>query len=84
MVLYINLPLKKVFTLFPQVLNYYKRELVQVYGLNVLLKISTLEKAGILYSQSESRAYAVLRKVSNKIFLKHTSSIIFLNLFLDA
>lgn len=53
-------------TLFPQVMNYYKRELVQVYGLNVLLKISNLEKAGLLYTQSESRAYAVLRKVNSK------------------
>uniref|UniRef100_A0A034VX74 Vacuolar protein sorting-associated protein 33A n=1 Tax=Bactrocera dorsalis TaxID=27457 RepID=A0A034VX74_BACDO len=48
-----------------KVLNYYKRELVQVYGLNVLLKISNLEKAGLLYTQSESRAYAVLRKTLN-------------------
>ncbi|XP_067635118.1 vacuolar protein sorting-associated protein 33A [Eurosta solidaginis] len=45
-----------------KVLNYYKRELVHVYGLDVLLKISNLEKAGLLYTQSESRAYAVLRK----------------------
>lgn len=48
-----------------KVMNYYKRELVQVYGLNVLLKISNLEKAGLLYTQSESRAYAVLRKTLN-------------------
>ncbi|XP_036343455.1 vacuolar protein sorting-associated protein 33A-like [Rhagoletis pomonella] len=48
-----------------KVLNYYKRELVQVYGLHVLLKISNLEKAGLLYTQSESRSYAVLRKTLN-------------------
>lgn len=46
-----------------RVLNYYKRELAQVYGLEVLLTISNLEKAGLLYTQTESRAYAVLRKV---------------------
>ncbi|KAH8420652.1 hypothetical protein KR222_004638, partial [Zaprionus bogoriensis] len=45
-----------------RVLNYYKRELAQVYGLEVLLTISNLEKAGLLRTQSESRAYAVLRK----------------------
>lgn len=46
-----------------KVLNYYKRELAHVYGIEVILKISNLEKAGVLYTQSESRAYAVLRKV---------------------
>lgn len=48
-----------------RVLNYYKRELAQVYGLEVLLTISNLEKAGLLHTQTESRAYAVLRKVRN-------------------
>uniref|UniRef100_A0A1A9Z3V9 Vacuolar protein sorting-associated protein 33A n=1 Tax=Glossina pallidipes TaxID=7398 RepID=A0A1A9Z3V9_GLOPL len=48
-----------------KVLNYYKRELAHVYGLEVLLKVSNLEKAGVLYTQSESRAYAVLRKTLN-------------------
>ncbi|XP_004536678.1 vacuolar protein sorting-associated protein 33A [Ceratitis capitata] len=48
-----------------KILNYYKRELVQVFGLNVLLKISNLEKANLLYTQSESRSYAVLRKTLN-------------------
>ncbi|XP_005187247.1 vacuolar protein sorting-associated protein 33A [Musca domestica] len=48
-----------------KVLTYYKRELVHVYGIEVLLKISNLEKAGVLYTQSESRAYAVLRKTLN-------------------
>ncbi|EDV99631.1 vacuolar protein sorting-associated protein 33A [Drosophila grimshawi] len=45
-----------------RVLNYYKRELAQVYGVEVLLRISNLEKAGLLRTQTESRAYAVLRK----------------------
>ncbi|XP_075156750.1 vacuolar protein sorting-associated protein 33A [Haematobia irritans] len=48
-----------------KVLTYYKRELVHVYGIEVLLKISSLEKAGVIYTQSESRAYAVLRKTLN-------------------
>ncbi|XP_065364257.1 vacuolar protein sorting-associated protein 33A [Calliphora vicina] len=48
-----------------KVLNYYKRELAHVYGIEILLKISNLEKAGVLYTQSESRAYAVLRKTLN-------------------
>uniref|UniRef100_A0A1A9WFR0 Vacuolar protein sorting-associated protein 33A n=1 Tax=Glossina brevipalpis TaxID=37001 RepID=A0A1A9WFR0_9MUSC len=48
-----------------KVLNYYKRELAHVYGLEILLKVSNLEKAGVLYTQSESRAYAVLRKTLN-------------------
>ncbi|KAH8414709.1 hypothetical protein KR215_000829 [Drosophila sulfurigaster] len=45
-----------------RVLNHYKRELAHVYGLEVLLTISNLEKAGLLHAQTESRAYAVLRK----------------------
>ncbi|KAH8238151.1 hypothetical protein KR032_000133 [Drosophila birchii] len=45
-----------------KLLNHYKRELIQVYGLEVLLTISNLEKAGLLHQQTESRAYAVLRK----------------------
>ncbi|XP_002057211.3 vacuolar protein sorting-associated protein 33A [Drosophila virilis] len=45
-----------------RVLNDYKRELAQVYGLEVLLTISNLEKAGLLRTRTESRAYAVLRK----------------------
>lgn len=46
-----------------KVLDYYKRELVQVYGIEVLSAISNLEKAGLLKLQSGSRSYAVLRKV---------------------
>ncbi|KAH8421539.1 hypothetical protein KR009_012211 [Drosophila setifemur] len=45
-----------------KLLSHYKRELVHVYGLEVLLTLSSLEKAGLLHQQTESRAYAVLRK----------------------
>ncbi|XP_017110924.1 vacuolar protein sorting-associated protein 33A [Drosophila elegans] len=45
-----------------KLLNHYKRELVHVYGLEVLLTISNLEKSGLLHLQTESRAYSVLRK----------------------
>ncbi|KAH8273232.1 hypothetical protein KR026_008042 [Drosophila bipectinata] len=45
-----------------KLLSHYKRELVQVYGLEVLLTLSSLEKAGLLHQQTDSRAYAVLRK----------------------
>lgn len=44
-------------------LDYYKRELVQVYGIQALLVINNLEKAGILKTQAGSRPYTVLRKV---------------------
>ncbi|XP_062561013.1 vacuolar protein sorting-associated protein 33A [Armigeres subalbatus] len=49
----------------PKVLDYYKRELVQVYGLQVLLTIGNLEKAGLLKIQTGVRTYAVLRKTLN-------------------
>ncbi|XP_017055580.1 vacuolar protein sorting-associated protein 33A [Drosophila ficusphila] len=45
-----------------KLLNHYKRELVHVYGLEVLLTVSNLEKSGLLHQQTESRAYSVLRK----------------------
>lgn len=48
----------------PKVLDYYKRELVQVYGIEVLLVIGNLERAGLLKIQTGSRTYAVLRKVN--------------------
>lgn len=48
----------------PKILDYYKRELVHVYGISALLVISNLEKAGILKTQTGSRTYTVLRKVS--------------------
>ncbi|CAH1117079.1 unnamed protein product [Phaedon cochleariae] len=46
----------------PKVLEGYKRELVQVYGLETLLAISKLEKVGLLKLQSGARQYTVLRK----------------------
>uniref|UniRef100_A0A8W7PQX2 VPS33A n=1 Tax=Anopheles coluzzii TaxID=1518534 RepID=A0A8W7PQX2_ANOCL len=49
----------------PKVLDYYKRELVQVYGLKTLLTLGNLEKAGLLRQQTGSRTYHVLRKTLN-------------------
>lgn len=49
----------------PKVLDYYKRELVQTYGIDCLLTIGNLEKAGILRVQTGSRSYAMLRKALN-------------------
>ncbi|XP_058823517.1 vacuolar protein sorting-associated protein 33A [Topomyia yanbarensis] len=49
----------------PKVLDYYKRELVQVYGLQTLLTIGNLEKAGLFKPQTGNRTYAVLRKTLN-------------------
>ncbi|KAH1011596.1 hypothetical protein HUJ04_000929 [Dendroctonus ponderosae] len=46
----------------PKVLDGYKRELVQVYGLQALLAITKLEKVGMLKLQSGTRQYTVLRK----------------------
>lgn len=48
-----------------KILDYYKRELVQVYGIEVLLTISQLERAGLLKAQTGSRTYAILRKTLN-------------------
>lgn len=47
-----------------KVLDYYKRELIQVYGIEKLLAISNLEKAGLIKLQAGSRTYAVVRKVN--------------------
>lgn len=47
----------------PKVLEYYKRELVHVYGLNTWLGLCNLEKVGILKLQSGTRHYTILRKV---------------------
>lgn len=49
----------------PKVLDYYKRELVQTYGIDCLLTILNLEKVGLLRVQSGTRSYAVLRKALN-------------------
>lgn len=46
-----------------KVLDHYKRELVSVYGVEKLLDISNLEKAGLIKVQAGSRTYAVVRKV---------------------
>ncbi|KAI5642546.1 sec1 family domain-containing protein [Phthorimaea operculella] len=46
----------------PKVLEYYKREIVQVYGLQSWLTLCNLEKCGLLKVQSGTRQYAVLRK----------------------
>lgn len=46
-----------------KLLEYYIRELVQVYGLETYLSIVNLEKIGLLKAQSGTRQYTVLRKV---------------------
>ncbi|KAL1501547.1 hypothetical protein ABEB36_006849 [Hypothenemus hampei] len=46
----------------PKVLEGYKRDLVQVYGLKALVAITKLEKVGLLKVQSSTRQYTVLRK----------------------
>ncbi|KAJ8968096.1 hypothetical protein NQ314_002467 [Rhamnusium bicolor] len=46
----------------PKVLESYKRDLVQVYGLEALLAVTKLEKVGLLKLQSGTRQYTVLRK----------------------
>jgi vacuolar protein sorting-associated protein 33A len=54
----------------PKIYDYYKRELVQVYGIRTLLTLSNLEKAGLLGVQTGSRSFAVLRKVSLGCWVK--------------
>ncbi|XP_026314252.1 vacuolar protein sorting-associated protein 33A [Hyposmocoma kahamanoa] len=46
----------------PKVLEYYKKELVQVYGLKTWLTLCNFEKCGLLKPQTGSRQYNVLRK----------------------
>ncbi|XP_050292813.1 vacuolar protein sorting-associated protein 33A [Anthonomus grandis grandis] len=58
----------------PKVLEGYKRELVQVYGLKALLAITKLEKVGLLKLQSGTRQYTVLRKTL-KLVLEDSSEI---------
>lgn len=48
-----------------KVFDFYKRELVQVYGIEVLLSIGQLERAGLLKPQIGGRTYQVLRKTMN-------------------
>ncbi|KAJ8925396.1 hypothetical protein NQ315_009228 [Exocentrus adspersus] len=57
-----------------KVLETYKRELVQVYGLEVLLAISKLEKVGLLKLQSSTRQYTVLRKAL-RLTMEDTSEV---------
>lgn len=45
-----------------KILDYYKREIVQVYGIESLLTLGNLERAGLIRAQTGSRSYAVLRK----------------------
>ncbi|VVC88809.1 vacuolar protein sorting-associated protein 33A [Leptidea sinapis] len=49
----------------PKVLEYYKRELVQTYGLKTWLTICNLEKCGLLRTQTGTRQYAVIKKALN-------------------
>lgn len=48
-----------------KILDFYKRELVITYGIETLLIINNLERAGLLKLQTGSRPYAILRKVSH-------------------
>lgn len=48
-----------------KILDYYKRELVHVYGIQVLLALGQLERAGLFKAQTGSRTYTVLRKTMN-------------------
>lgn len=48
-----------------KLIDYYKRELVQVYGIEALVTIGNLERVGLLRVQSGTRSYAVLRKTLN-------------------
>ncbi|KAG5900565.1 hypothetical protein JTB14_022872 [Gonioctena quinquepunctata] len=52
----------------------YKRELVQVYGLDTLLAITKLEKVGLLKPPSSTRQYTVLRKAL-RLTVEDTSEI---------
>ncbi|XP_066144491.1 vacuolar protein sorting-associated protein 33A [Euwallacea fornicatus] len=51
----------------PKVLEGYKKELVQVYGLKALLAITKLEKVGLFKVQSSTRQYTVLRKMQRLV-----------------
>jgi vacuolar protein sorting-associated protein 33A len=49
----------------PKVLEGYKREIVHSYGIDSLLTIGKLEKAGLIKLQGGSRSYNILRKTLN-------------------
>lgn len=48
-----------------KVLDSYKREMIHAYGVDALLKIGKLEKAGLIRIQTGSRSYNILRKTLN-------------------
>jgi len=48
-----------------KVLEMYKKELIHSYGVEAMLKIGKLEKAGLIRIQSGSRSYTILRKTLN-------------------
>ncbi|CAH0549200.1 unnamed protein product [Brassicogethes aeneus] len=58
----------------PKILEAYKKDLVQVYGLEALLALTKLEKVGLLKTQSGSRHYTVLRKAM-RLTMEDTSEI---------
>ncbi|KAL5275501.1 VPS33A family protein [Megaselia abdita] len=48
-----------------KVLETYKREIIHAFGIEVILHVNNLEKAGLLYLQGDNRSYNVLRKTFN-------------------
>lgn len=48
-----------------KVLDGYKKEIVHSYGIDALLKMGKLEKAGLMRAQTGSRSYNILRKTMN-------------------
>lgn len=48
-----------------KVLDGYKKEIVHSYGIEALLKLGKLEKAGLIRAQAGSRSYNILRKTLN-------------------
>uniref|UniRef100_A0A2S2PDZ3 Vacuolar protein sorting-associated protein 33A n=1 Tax=Schizaphis graminum TaxID=13262 RepID=A0A2S2PDZ3_SCHGA len=46
-------------------LEYYKREIIQVYGFKHLITMTHLENAGLIKIQANSRSYAVCRRLLN-------------------
>lgn len=48
-----------------KVLDGYKKEIIHAYGIDALLKIGKLEKAGLIRLQTGSRSYNILRKTLN-------------------
>lgn len=48
-----------------KVLDGYKKEIIHSYGIESLLKIGKLEKAGLIRVQTGSRSYNILRKTLN-------------------